>query len=324
MPRLTVFGPKIPLQQLSHFSGQMATCVAAGIDIPTSLRTCCRSSPSPLLREILPRAAEQTATGTALFDSLKLRRDCFPAFYLPVLRCGEESGHLDQTFRYLERHCRLLVGPARTMRDTWLVPLVLILSGNAISAIAYLIFAPFTVATRYIFDSITYYAVAAIIVWAALSVPELRAIVDRLILAVPFIGPAQRELAINRFFHALHLLYASGGRRVESMIYLAADSAGNVALRDDFLRAAKVIQRGGTISEAFTAPALLPLNYKATVVAGDEGGKLEAAFDTICRASAESVQSCLVGVQQVFFRVVAASVIFSTTMTLLSLFAMRR
>jgi type II secretory pathway component PulF len=107
------------------------------------------------------------------------------------------------------------------------------------------------------------------------------------------------------------------------MIRLAADSAENLALRSDFLRAAQVIESGGTIGEAFSALALLPFDYQTTIVAGDEAGKLEAAFDTVCRESAKSVQFRLAGFQPLFFRVVAAAVIFSVTMTLYSLMMMR-
>ena len=127
---LAHFGRKITLERLSLFSGNLATCISAGLDIPKSLITCQRSSPSPILREILTDAARNTAKGMKLFDALELHKSCFPAFFLPVVRCGEESGHLDGTLRYLESHCRLLVGPTRTMRNTWLVPLCLMLGGT--------------------------------------------------------------------------------------------------------------------------------------------------------------------------------------------------
>ena len=71
------------------------------------------------------------------------------------------------------------------------------------------------------------------------------------------IGPAERELTINRFFHAMNLLYSTGGRHVEEMIRLAADSVENSVLRADFLRAARVMESGGTIGEAFIAVARL-------------------------------------------------------------------
>lgn len=318
-----LFGPKITLEQLSLFCGNLATCVAAGLDIPNSLRTCHRSSPSPVLKEILEPAAERTAQGMELSDALQPWKNRFPAFFLPVLRCGEQSGRMDQTLRYLERHCRLLARPARTMRNTWLVPLCLMLGGTAVCTVAYVVLAPLALTMRYLLDSLMFYGVVAVGLWAVFYVPQVKPIVDQLKLAIPVIGSAERELTLNRFFHAMNLLYSTGGRRVEEMIRLAAESAENLALRGDFLRAAQVIESGGTISEAFSALTLLPFDYKTTIVAGDEAGKLETAFDTVCRLSAESVQFRLAAFQALFFRVVAASVVFSTVMTLYGLMMMR-
>ena len=138
------------------------------------------------------------------------------------------------------------------------------------------------------------------------------------------VGPAERELTINRFFHAMNLLYSTGGRRVEQMVRLAADSAGNRPLRAIFLRAAEAIESGGTIGEAFSAVAFLPLGYKATVAAGDEAGKLEDAFDSVCRESGEAVLSRLSGFQPLFFRIVAMSVILMITGTFYALSGLRR
>lgn len=318
------FSRKIPLEQLSACFGNLATCVSAGLDIPKSLDTCQRTSPSLALREILTQAAKQTAGGSSLFEALEPHKSRFPAFVLSVVRCGEESGHLDQTLRYLASHCRLLIEPMRTLRNTWLVPLCLMLFGNGICTIAYGILAPPAATVNYVLGCLELYAVVAAAVAAAIWIPPLRALADPLRLAVPVIGPAERELTINRFFHAMNLLYSTGGRRVENMIRLAADSASNLVLHADSLRAATSIESGCTISEAFGAVANLPLHYKTAIVAGDEAGALEAAFDGVCRESGESVQSLLASFQPVFFRIVALAVIASIAGTFLSLSSLRR
>jgi type II secretory pathway component PulF len=318
------FGPKITLEQLSHLFGNLATCISAGLDIPTSLNTCQRSSPSPLLKEILTDAAKQTAAGMKLFDALELHKSRFPTFVLPAVRCGEESGHLDQTLRYLESHCRLLIGPTRTMRDMWLVPLCLMLGGTVICTLAYCFLAPWQMTVQYIVDSLEFYASIAIAVAAVFWIRPLRALVETVRLAVPVIGPAERELTLNRFFHAMNLLYSTGGRRVEQMIRLAADAAGNPVLRSDFLRAAESIESGNTISEAFSVVENLPLDYKATIVAGDESGTLEAAFDSVCQQSGESVVSRLAAFQPVYFRIVSLAVMGSVIATFYSLSFLRR
>ena len=210
------------------------------------------------------------------------------------------------------------------MRNTWLAPLAIMLMGSAVSTVAYAVFASVSAALVYFFRSCLSYAIVLAGLWAVLRLDAFRAVVDRLTLFVPMIGAAFQDLAMNRFFHALNLLYSTGGQRVEKMIRLAAVSAGNLALRDDFLRAAKVVEAGGTVAEAFAAPACIPADYKAILQAGDEAGKLESALATISRVTGESVQHRLAVFQEVFFRLVAVSVIFSITMTIWSLVNVRR
>ena len=230
-----IFRARISLAQLSLFSGNLATCISAGLEIPRSLTTCQRSAPSPILREILTAAAKRAAGGKSLFDALKPHERSFPAFFLPAVRCGEEAGRLDETLRYLETHCRLLVEPMRIMRNMWFAPLCLLLADTVICITAYCFIAPRAMTIAYVLDWLRFYAILAAAVAAVLYVPPLRFLAESVRLIVPIIGPAERELTMNRFFHAMNVLYSTGGRRVEEMIRLAADSAENLALRADFL-----------------------------------------------------------------------------------------
>lgn len=285
----------------------------------SSLRICSRSSPA--LQEILEQAAELTKAGMGLCDALDRWQERFPPFFLPVLRCGEETGRQDAALAYLERHCRLLAGPARTKQNTWRVPLGVLLGGSVICGVAHLLLAPLPVTFAYILHTMGYYGVLAAFLAVAFWVPQAKRLVDGLKLVLPVIGPAERELAMSRFFHAMSLLYSTNGRRVEQMIRLAAESSDNIILRRDFVRAAAAVESGATIAEAFAIPSTIPCDLKSLVSAGDEAGKLEDAFDAVARTVDESVQHRLRLFQQLFFRVVASSVVFSVAMTLYSLLA---
>jgi type II secretory pathway component PulF len=276
-----------------------------------------------VLREILTAAAKRAASGMQLFEALKPDANCFPAFFLPAVRCGEEAGRLDETLRYLENHCRLLVGPARMMRNMWFAPVCLLLADTAICITAYCIMAPRAMTIAYVLDWLKFYAILAAAVVAVIYVPPLRALAETIKLFLPVIGPAERELTMNRFFHAMNVLYSTGGRRVEEMIRLAADSAENPVLRSDFLRAAERIESGGSMAESFSAVPSIPLTYRATILAGEEAGKLGDAFDSICRESGEAVVSLLAGFQPLFFRVIAGAVIASISGTIWTLSSLR-
>ncbi len=298
-------------------------CLEAGIAMRNAVRTCQRTFSNPWFRSLLQEVIERLDTGMELSEALQPWRNRFPAFFLPVLRCGERSGRMDATLAYLEHHCQLLVGPARTVRNTWFVPLCIMAFCSAFGLVAHVLFAPLWTTLNYAMQLVKFYGNLAAAVWVAVNVPAVREVVDQLRLLIPFLGPAERELAINRFFHAMNLLYSTGGQRVEQMVRWAAESTGNRVVRADFLRAAARIESGATISAAFLRIPSLPQDYKGTINAGEEAGKLDDAFDTICRLSTDSVERHLLVLQQILFRLCALAVVLSIAGTLRSLMAMR-
>jgi type II secretory pathway component PulF len=310
---------KIPLSLLSVFCGNVATCLSAGLGVPASLRTSVRYASNRVLKEIAETAAEQTAAGEALAEAIRPSERRFPAFFLPVVRCGEQSGRLDEAFAYLAEHCALLVRPGRLVRNTWLFPVLIVLLGSIIKIALYAIFAPRAAAIAYAGDTFLSYAVAAAAVGAVLILPQTKAIVDQITLAIPVLRETQCDLAANRFFHALNLVYSTGGMRVEAMIRLAAQSVGNGAIRADLLQAAEAIEAGATIAEAFRAPQVISLEYQEMIHAGEVAGRLEQALSTICRLTAQTLEQRLKTFNRIFQRVLDYAVISSIAVTAFAL-----
>jgi len=189
---------RIPYQQLSLFCGNLATCLAAGLSVPVSLRTSMRSSPSLALREAAETAAQRAAGGMELAEALEVGRDFFPPFLLPVIRCGERSGRLDEALRYLEHHCALLDGPSRMMRNTWLAPLVIMIAGSVIKTLAHAILAPLAMTLGYAMRSLADYALLGAAAWLLFGTPQGKRLLDHLKLALPVIAQVERDLAMNR------------------------------------------------------------------------------------------------------------------------------
>ena len=173
----------------------------------------------------------------SLAQSLEVAQGELPPFVLPVLRCGERSGRLDQSLRYLERHCAMLEGPSRMMRNTWLAPLTILAAGSVILTVAHALLASPGAALRFAFHEITQYATAGVAAWFFFCTPQGGKLMDHVRLALPVLGPVERDLALNRFFHALGMLYSTSGIRVEAMIREAAESVDNRVARADVLRA---------------------------------------------------------------------------------------
>jgi type IV pilus assembly protein PilC len=311
-----MFG-KIAFSQLSVFCGNVATCLSSGLGVPESLRTSVRYSPHRGLKPIAEAAAERVASGMELSEALQPDGHRFPAFFLPVVRCGEESGRLDEAFAYLGEHCALLVKPSRLVRDTWLFPILIVAAGSIITIGMVTAFAPRAVALAYAGDTLAAYAIAAIVAAIALTAPQIKALFDRAKLAFPVLRETECDLATNRFFHALNLVYRTGGPRVETMIRLAARSIANRAIRDDLVESARRIEAGATIADAFTAPKIIPEEYKEMVRTGDEAGRLEQAFATICRLTVQSLEHRLTMFNAIFLRILGYAVVASVAGTAL-------
>ena len=87
------------------------------------------------------------------------------------------------------------------------------------------------------------------------SATPFRPLIDFLKLHLPFIGTLERDLNANRFFHALAMLHAAAGHRVEQMVRVAARTVNNQLLQTDLEEVATEIERGSTITEPLMKPA---------------------------------------------------------------------
>lgn len=313
---------QLPLKDLSAFSGNLATCLEAGLSVPDSVETCTRSSPNQMLRSFGHPIAEKVRQGVPLSEALEGMAAHLPRFYLPVMRCGEQSGRTDEALRYLQQHCEMLERPHQVARSLWLVPLVLYVVASAILIAAFFLLAPFLTAVRYLVHKVANLAVLGAVVLLVINVPPLRRLWEQLLLALPFVGPAVQELAVNRFLHAFNLMYRTSGTAVPKMVQIACSAVGNTVIRDDFLAATPHLERGSSLSESLAHCTSLTFEQRHTITAGEEAGRIEDCLDRLCRQTSESLQIRLKAFGAIYFRVVGAIIAVGTLLTLQSLLSL--
>lgn len=297
----------VSMERLSLLAGNLATCLTSGMSMHASVRLSARSWPGSLGQGI-DSAVCRAKAGAELSEALGALDRRLPPFVIPVIRCGEQSGRLVETLQYLQRHCHMLAGPSRAARNIWLYPLIVILFGALVRIVAFFAFAPLWIATWYFIRTVVRYGLTAAAIAWMLVTPRGKLLVDRVKLTVPFCRDIERDLGLNRFFHAFNLLYSTGDLRVETMLRLAIDTVSNAWIRDDLRRAITVIESGGSVAEAFAAPKRIGHDQKLLVATGEEAGKLEEAFDQLARETADSAVARLGMVQQVSLRLIAFAV----------------
>ncbi len=279
---------EVPYEKLGRFAGNLATCLEAGVSIEQALKSSKRSLGPTRFGGAIEVAEIRVREGASLHDALATEAAPWPRFFLPILSAGEQAGRTDEALRFLEHHCKLLVKPANAIRNAWLFPLVIMLFGTTIRLGVCVAFLPITKFFATAMESLRGYATLALIAIVLVARP-FRPLIDPLKLAIPWIGAAERELAMNRFFQVFAMMYATGGRRVESMIRFSAAGVSNVAIRQDLLQTAAQIEQGESLPSAFEEARYVTLTEKELITAGDLSGTLERAFERIAFETGEKL-----------------------------------
>ena len=116
-------------------------------------------------------------------------------------------------------------------------------------------------------------AIALAILWALRKLFAGRTAYERAVLAIPFIGPTVRAIALTRFSFTMQLMLDSSLSilRTIKLAFAATDNAAFVARSD---RAEAMLRRGNTLTATLTDSRLFSRDYLSTVAIGEESGHL--------------------------------------------------
>ncbi|UCE50429.1 MAG: type II secretion system F family protein, partial [Phycisphaerales bacterium] len=115
-------------------------------------------------------------------------------------------------------------------------------------------------------------AVIFLIVCFAPKKGPVRRLLDHIVLRIPLLGKAMRNLALSRFCWAFHMLSAAGVPVTDS-VQMATSVTGNAVVGDLFMPAVDSVNAGSTICEGLSRS--LPLELVEMWKVGEETGQLD-------------------------------------------------
>jgi len=98
---LSFFKQKIKPKDVVIFSRQIATLFEAGVSALKAFRLLAAENDNKTLQEELTGVADDIEAGVSLSEALSRRPDLFSPFYVNMVKAGEESGKLNESFLYL-------------------------------------------------------------------------------------------------------------------------------------------------------------------------------------------------------------------------------
>jgi len=289
---------------LITFCLHLEQLLSAGVPMLEGLADLRDSTYSPRLRDVTSSLIEAIEGGRTLSAAMSDYPVVFSSVFVNLIRVGEQSGQLPRVLAHVVESLKWQDEQEAFMQRLFMYPafMAVTLTGVLIFLMAYLVpeLLKFVQAmgeelplhTQILitvsgFVGQYWYVVLGlpVLVVAGLTVlvksdPRAALQFDRLLLRVPVLGPILQRIILTRFVNFLAIMYGSGIPVLESM-RLCADTAGNRAIQQAVLEAARLIGEGSSISAAFEATRLFPPLVLRMLRVGEGTGELERALGNV-------------------------------------------
>jgi MSHA biogenesis protein MshG len=285
------------------FSRQMYSITKAGLPLLRGLRGLAQSTHNAVLRDALHDVLQSLESGRDLASSLARHPDLFSPLFLSIVRVGESTGTLDNSF---QRLCEYL-GHDQDVQDRVKAavryPIMVVCAiGLALAVITVFVipnFAPlFKVLgndipwpTRVIMGTSAFVRHNGIALLAAVVIAffALRRHIgteagryqwDRLKLKIPVLGELLQLSVLSRVTRSLSISIEAGLPMIQALTLLSR-TAGNEFLGEQVLRLRDAVERGETLSHAAAAAGIFPPLVLQMILVGEETGELTRLLEEV-------------------------------------------
>ncbi len=274
----------ITQKRLSNFYHQFATLINAGVSITPALRSLWESTGHIQFKRIIYGIRKKIEEGGTLTDAMSYYPNVFSTLQLRIVEIGEKTGKLGESLARigdnLDRNYRIQA----KLITGFLYPIFLVHAAIFIPAIPQLFLGSFSSFLKTVAMGIIPLYGFALIVLVIVKISNrnlgLKTFFQYTFGYVPVIGPLLKRLAIARFMWNLSVLHGAGEDIVRS-IKLSAEACGSIPIANAVFNIIPDIERGGTLTEAFSKVRFFPNMIIEMLSAGEQSGKIDAMLDKI-------------------------------------------
>ncbi|MDA1334893.1 MAG: type II secretion system F family protein [bacterium] len=306
---------RIKPRDIMLLSRQLSTLFEAKVPVVQTFRTLIGdgTGTTSSARKQLIEVLEDVQGGMSMSQAMSKHPKVFSAFFVSMVRSGEESGKLDEVFLYLADYLErnyILVQKARNalvypgfILMAFLVVLILMLTViiPKLSLIIAETGQQLPIYTRAIIaasDFLRAYGIififlgigGIIFLFRYLRTPAGQRAWSRTQISLPIVGELFRKLYLARLADNLQTLI-NGGIPIVRALQITADVVGNEVYRGIVLEAVEAVRGGSTIADAFAKHKEIPPLLTQMMKVGEETGKLDQILKALSRFYAREVDS---------------------------------
>lgn len=294
---------RVSNKEIVILSRQISTLFEAQVSALRVFRLLATESSNPKLQKILNDISDELQAGSSISKALSSHPDVFSSFYVSMVRSGEESGTLEQTFMYLADYLdrmyqvmsktrNALIYPAfvififiavMVLMLTMVIPRIsqiLLDAGQEIPLYTKIVIGISNFMTGYIGLIAIIFAVAGVFLWQFKKTTVGSRAIDEFKLSIPFVGSLYEKLFLTRVCDNLSTMLQSGISMVQAL-EVTADVVDNEVYRDIIENTLIDVKGGKSFADSISEYPEIPGVLAQMSKVGEETGKLGEILTTL-------------------------------------------
>jgi type IV pilus assembly protein PilC len=302
MSRFSI-GGKVKTKDVVILSRQMATLFEAQVSALKIFTLLSSEVENVKLRRSLVQVSDDLQAGSSISKALSKHPDIFSDFYVNMVKAGEETGKLNETFNYLADYLdrnyevtskakNALIYPAfvivvfiavMVLMFTFIIPkisLILVDSGAPVPLYTKVVFAISAFFVDYGIILLAAVLLGGYLLYRYIQTPTGKRAFGKFKLEVPYVGTLYQKLYLSIIADNMNTMIFSGIPMVRAMEITAA-VVGNEVYKQLLDESLLSVKSGSSLSQSLSQYTEIPGMLIQMIHVGEESGELGSILKTM-------------------------------------------
>lgn len=310
----TLFGG-VSNKDIVILSKQMSTLFTAQVSALRIFQLLSAEMEKPALRNILIGISDDIQTGSSISSALSKYPKAFNNFYVNMVKAGEESGKLDQTFEYLADYMERNYEVSSKVKNALIYPAFVITTFVAVMVLMLTVVIPkissiiidsgqkIPLYTQVVIGASNFLinfgplflgimVISGFFIVRYFMSGKSKGFISHLKLQLPYISNLYKKLYLSRISDNMNTMLTSGISMIKSL-ELTANVIDNTIYEDMMEKVIEDVKAGFPLSAAFGKHPQMPGILVAMTAVGEETGEVGGMLKTLARFYQKEVMNAV-------------------------------
>ena len=296
-------------------SRQLATLFEAQVSALRIFRLLGAEAENPQLQSVMNSIADELQAGSSISRALSAHPEVFSAFYVNMVRAGEESGSLDKSFSYLADYLDRAYEVVTKARNALIYPVfvvgvfilvmglmltmviprisqILLDSGQELPIYTKIVIGISNFMSSYIGVILVVLAFIGFGLFRFSKTPQGRRAFDELKISIPYIGDLNRKVYLTRICDNLATMLGSGIAMIQAL-EITADVVDNVVYKEIIEETLSEVKGGRSFADTVAEYPEIPGVLAQMSKVGEETGNLSEILTTLSKFYTREVNNAV-------------------------------